>query len=135
MKKFCLSKKEKLKSKKNFQKVYLKGQILFSSQKKIKANYYFESSLNEKGIKAAFVVSKKAGNAVWRNRVKRLFREAFRTFKNELLDKCISNNQLLLIIFSPNLLNQKNNKKIKLDFIIHDFVDLIYKMKSKVKNA
>lgn len=135
MKKFCLSKKEKLKSKKDFQKVYLKGQILFSSQKKIKANYYIESSLNVKGIKAAFVVSKKAGNAVWRNRVKRLFREAFRNFKNELLNKCISNNKLLLVIFSPNLFNQKNNKKIKLDFILHDFIYLIDKMKSKVENA
>ena len=135
MKNFSLSKNERVKLKRDFQKIYSLGNILVSSQRKIKVNYYLESSVNEGGVKAAFVVSRKAGNAVWRNRVKRLFREAYRTNKLPLLEICISKNFLLLLSFSPYNLNQKQNKKIKLDFIIHDFIELLEKVKSKVEDA
>ena len=135
MKNFSLSKNERVKLKKDFQKVYTKGKILHSSQKKLKVNYYLESSVNEVCIKAAFAVSKKAGNAVWRNRVKRLFREAYRTNKFPLYDLCSTKNLSLLMIFSPSYINQKQNKKIKLDFILQDFIGLLEKVKSKVQNA
>ena len=135
MKTFSLSKNERVKLKKDFQKVYTKGRILHSSQKKLKVNYYLESSVNEGGIKAAFVVSKKAGNAVWRNRVKRLFRETYRNNKLLLYELCTDKNLSLLMIFSPSYLNQKQNKKIKLDFILHDFIELLEKVKSKVQDA
>jgi len=135
LKKFSLSKNERVKQKRDFQKIYSKSNILVSSHKKIKVNYYLESSVNESGIKAAFVVSKKAGNAVWRNRVKRLFREAYRTNKLPLFELCSSKNLLLLMSFSPYYLNQKQNKKIKLNFIIHDFIELLEKVKSKVEDA
>lgn len=135
MKQFSLSKNERVKLKRDFQKIYSKGNFLLSSQEKIKVNYYVESSVNEGGIKAAFVVSKRAGNAVWRNRVKRLFREAYRCNKESLSELCCSKNLLLLLSFSPYKLNQKQNKKIKLDFILHDFIDLLQKVKSKVEDA
>ena len=135
MKKFSLSKNERVKLKRDFQKVYTKGKILYSSQSRIKVNYYLESSVNESGIKAAFVVSKKAGNAVWRNRVKRLFREAYRNNKLSLSELCSSKNFLLLMSFSPIKLNQKQNKKIKLDFILLDFIGLLEKVKNKVQDA
>jgi len=132
---FSLSKNERVKLKKDFQKVYTKGRILHSSQKKLKVNYYLESSVNEVRVKAAFAVSKKAGNAVWRNRVKRLFREAYRNNKLLLYELCTDKNLSLLMIFSPSYLNQKQNKKIKLDFILHDFIELLEKVKSKVQDA
>lgn len=135
MKKFSLSKNERVKLKRDFQKIYTKGKILYSSQNRLKVNYYLESSVNESGIKAAFVVSKKAGNAVWRNRVKRLFREAYRNNKLSLNELCSSKNLLLLMSFSPIKLNQKQNKKIKLDFILNDFVGLLGKVKNKVQDA
>jgi hypothetical protein len=37
--------------------------------------------------------------------------------------------------FSAGNLNQNQNKKIKLDFILHDFIDLLELMKSKVEDA
>ena len=135
MKKFSLSKNERVKLKNDFQKIYTKGKILYSSQNRLKVNYYLESSVNEGGIKAAFVVSKKAGNAVWRNRVKRLFRETYRNNKLSLNELCSSKNILLLMSFSPIKLNQKQNKKIKLDFISHDFIELLEKVKNKVQDA
>ena len=134
MKLYTLSKDERLRSKKDFQKVYSEGKQLNSSNNKLRVNYYFESSVNEVGIKAAFVVSKKAGKAVWRNKVKRLLRAAYRTNKLDLKNYCVKNNFLLYLIFSPKTLNQKQNKNIKLDFIISDFVDLLKKMKIKLEN-
>lgn len=135
MKNFSLSKNERVKLKKDFQKIYKKGKILLSSQKKLKVNYYLESSVNKVCIKAAFAVSKKAGNAVWRNRVKRLFREAYRNNKLPLYELCSAKNLSLFMIFSPNYLNQKQNKKIRLDFILQDFIGLLEKVKSKVQDA
>ncbi len=135
MNKFSLSKNERVKLKRDFQKIYTKGSVLYSSQNRLKVNYFLESSINESGIKAAFVVSKKAGNAVWRNRVKRLFREAYRNNKLSLSELCSSKNLLLLMSFSPIKLNQKQNKKIKLDLILNDFVGLLEKVKSKVQDA
>ena len=132
MKTFGLSKNERIKLKKDFQKVYLSGHNLYSSSKKLKARYYIESSVNEFGIKAAFVVSKKAGNAVWRNRVKRILRATYRLNKLGLVELCNSKNKKLLIAFSPNNLNQKKNKTINLNFIADDFADLLEQLKSKI---
>ena len=134
MKRYTLSKQERIKLKNDFEKVYTRGSLLSSSQNKIKVNYYLESSVNKSGIKAAFVVSKKAGNAVWRNRIKRLIRAAYRTNKAELTECCIRNNVVLYLIFSPKVLNQKNNNKINLGFIIDDFIEVLNKVKLKINS-
>lgn len=135
MKQFGLSKSERVKLKNDFNKIYSRGKVLYSSQNKVKVIYYLESSVNESGIKAAFVVSKRAGNAVWRNRIKRLFRVAYRNYKMPLQQVCSSNNLRLLLSFSPNNLNQKHNKKINLDVILDDFIELLEKVKVKIENA
>ncbi len=135
MKQFGLSKNERVKLKDDFQKIYTYGKVLYSTQSKVKVIYYLESSVNDCGIKAAFVVSKRAGNAVWRNRVKRLFRVAYRNNKMPLNQICTSKNIRLIFSFSPINLNQKQNKKIILDDILNDFVGLLDKVKSKIENA
>lgn len=133
MKKYSFSKEERLRQKKDFQKVYSNGKILSSINNKLKVNYYFESSVNESGVKAAFVVSKKNGNAVWRNRIKRILRAAYRINKPQFIEYCVNNNFLLYLIFSPKTLNQKLNKNIDQKFILDDLVDLLQKVKIKIE--
>ncbi len=133
MKKYSFSKEERLRQKKDFQKVYSNGKVLSSINNKLKVNYYFESSVNESGVKAAFVVSKKNGNAVWRNRLKRILRAAYRISKPQFFEYCVDNNFLLYLIFSPKTLNQKLNKNIDQKFILDDLVDLLQKVKIKIE--
>jgi ribonuclease P protein component len=132
LKNFGLSKNERVKLKKDFLKIFTEGQVLYSSENKLKANYFIESSVNDFGVKAAFVVSKKTGNAVWRNRVKRLLRVAYRLNKSALIEQCDIKNKKLLVAFSPNTFNQKKNKKLNLDFIYSDFLSLVEQLKEKI---
>jgi ribonuclease P protein component len=127
-----LSKSERIKHKKDFNKIYSEGKPLYSKSKKLKILFYIESSVNNSGIKAAFVVSKRAGKAYWRNRVKRLLREAYRMNKIDLLNFCRESDKLLYVIFSPNLVNQKIHKKIGLHFFLADMQGLIKQLKSKI---
>ncbi len=132
MKNFGLSKNERVKLKKDFNKIYTEGQVLYSSGNKLKVNYFIESSVNDFGVKAAFVVSKKTGNAVWRNKVKRLLRVAYRFNKSDLIELCSIKNKKLLVAFSPNNFNQKKNKKLNLEFIYSDFISLVEQLRKVI---
>ncbi len=132
MKQFGLSAKERIKSKNEFDLVYSAGEILFSSSQKLKAVFFIHKESETSGIKAAFAVSRKSGNAVWRNRVKRLFRESFRQNKQELKELVELKNVSLLIVFSPNMINQTNRKKIFLKEVLPEVVDLMNQVKAKL---
>ena len=132
MKQFGLSAKERIKSKNEFDLVYSAGEILFSSSQKFKAVFFIHKESETSGIKAAFAVSRKSGNAVWRNRVKRLFRESFRRNKLELKELVELKNVSLLIVFSPNMINQTNRKKIFLKEVLPEVVDLMNQVKAKL---
>ncbi len=132
MKRFGLSSKERIKSKNEFELVYSAGEIVFSSSKKFKAVFFIQRESEASEIKAAFAVSRKSGNAVWRNRVKRLFRESFRQNKKELKESVELKKVSLLIVFSPNTVNQSNRKKIFLKEVFPDIIDLINQIKAKI---
>lgn len=132
MKQFGLSAKERIKSKNEFDLVYSAGEILFSSSQKFKAVFFIQRESETSGIKAAFAVSRKSGNAVWRNRVKRLFRESFRLNKNELKELVELKKVSLLIVFSPNMINQINRRKIFLKEVLPEVVDLMNQIKAKL---
>lgn len=112
MKRFSFGKNERIKEKKLFEKLYTSGKISFSSNKKIKAVYFFVEDSNAVFPKVAVAVSKKAGNAFWRNRVKRLLREAYRLNKLPISSFCKEKKKRLFIILSPFLFNQKEYKTI-----------------------
>ena len=131
MKQFGLSKKERIKSKQEFELLYTSGVSINARGQKLKAIYFVEET-NESGIKAAFVVYKKAGKAVWRNRIKRLLRVSYRLNKNILLDSCKEKNVSLLVAFAVKSLNEKNNKIIKLPEVLPDVVDLMEQIKARL---
>ena len=132
MTKFGLSKDERIKSEKDFKQVYSVGKVIYSDDQKLKVSYFPEQNSEQAGIKIAAAVSKKAGNAVWRNRVKRLLRESYRLKKEILMANCTEKAICLKIIFSPNNLNQKRQKKLKLEDIMPAVVDLMNKINSRL---
>ena len=79
MSEYSLKKHERLCKKSEFKTVYEKGRRLFSDHFVI---MYLPNNL--KYSRLGITVSKKIGNAVKRNRVKRLVREFFRLNKKDL---------------------------------------------------
>jgi len=126
LKRFSLSGTERIKSKKIFKDIYAGEKSILSPDKKIKAFYYTLPGEGEMfPVKIAAAVSKKAGKSVWRNRVKRLIKEAYRLNKHQILEYCISKNLKLFIVFSPNYLNEKNMKKMYLKDLLQGISDVL----------
>jgi ribonuclease P protein component len=127
-KKQGLSSKERIKSKKDFDELYTSGKTLISSDKKIKAIYLTKKNSGE-AIKIAAVVSKKLGKAVWRNRIKRLIKEAYRLNKEKIIIAAESAGKDLNLIFSAFALSEKKNKKIGLNDIEPGVLELVNHIK------
>ena len=125
MKKLGLSASEKIKSRNDYEEIYSKGTTLFSSTKKIKVVYIIDQNSNEPGIRISVAIGRKSGNAVWRNRVKRLLRESYRLNKHILLKKSEVLNLNMRIIFSPYSINMKKNKNIYLSEIMPDVIEIM----------
>lgn len=125
-----LSSQERIKSKKDFNELYSSGKILISSKKKIKAIYLIKENTIG-GVKIAAVVSKKLGNAVWRNRIKRFIKETYRLNKQEIILSANNAGKNIRLIFSAYLLNEKRDKKIGLNDIAPDVLEVI----SSIKNT
>jgi ribonuclease P protein component len=125
LKKFGLSAHGKIKSRKDIEGLYSDGKKLFSSTKKIKAIYIIDQNSNEPGVKISIAVSHKSGNAVWRNRVKRLLKESYRLNKPIIIKKAEDLGSLIRIIFSPYSINMGSNKNIYLNDIMPDVIDIM----------
>jgi ribonuclease P protein component len=127
LKSFSLTRNERVKKKRDFEKIYNAANVLFSSDRLIKVHFIYAYN-NAAEIKIAAAVSKKAGKAVWRNRVKRLIKESYRLNKKALLEKVLKKNIQLLLVFSPNRLSEANNKKIYLYDVSPGVVELMNKI-------
>ncbi|GAB4287882.1 MAG: hypothetical protein Kow0098_05020 [Ignavibacteriaceae bacterium] len=128
MKRNALSKDERIKSKKIIGKIFESGNIIFSGSKKLKTIYLIDTNPAKPGVQITVAVSKKAGNAVWRNRIKRLLKEAYRINKQKLTKNCIEKKIKLMLIFSPNNLNQAKNKKLNLKDVLPEMIDVLDKL-------
>ncbi len=131
LKQFGLSKKEKIKSKKEFDLVYSTGEFIISPSQKLKALFLIDRTSGSAGVKTAYAVSRKAGNAVWRNRVKRLLRESYRLNKKQMIEDCSGKEINLFLVFSAYGINQRKNKKIFLREIMPDVFDLMNSIRAK----
>jgi ribonuclease P protein component len=132
LKSFGLSPEERIKSRKDFQIIYESGNVIYSQGRNIKALYIIEKNSIIPGIKIAAAVSKKAGKAFWRNRLKRLIKESYRLNKEIIINKANEKNLLVKIIFSPNWLNQKTDRNIKLKKVMPEVVDIMLKVKGSM---
>lgn len=131
MKKFSLSGNERIKGKKQFEIIYASGKTIISGDKKLKAVFainHFEKS----GVKIAAAISKKAGSAVWRNRIKRLIKESYRLNKDTLVASCNEKKITLHIIFSSYRLNEKMNKAIAYKDVFPPVIDIIKKIQNEI---
>jgi len=127
LKNFSLTHNERVKKKRDFEKIYSFAKVLFSSDRLIKVHFLFLDS-EVSGVKVAAAVSKKAGKAVWRNRVKRLIKESYRLNKKPLLEKLLNKKIQLLLVFAPNRLSETSNKKIYLLDVSPGVVELMSKI-------
>lgn len=132
MKKYSLSGKERIKSKKVFDQIFNSGKVIYSKDKKLKAIFFYESNIDKPGLKIAAAVSKKAGNAVWRNRIKRLIRESYRLKKHILIPDLLEKQLLLYLIFSPSNLNENTCKTIYLKDLLSPVTELIKRIKNEL---
>ena len=112
------------KKKNDFSRVYSTGKTIYSNSRKLKAIFCL-GEVESKEIKVAFAISKKAGDAAWRNRLRRLLRESYRLNK-EILVNC---NKTLLVVFSPNALNKKVVPRLYLKDVEMDMINLLKKLR------
>ncbi len=131
MKLFSLSKYERIKEKKNIQLLINDGSSVFSSKNSLKAKYLIQDS-NEPGVKIAVGISRKAGKAVWRNKLKRLIRNAYRLNKIPLVEKAKQKNKIVLILFTSLSYNEENHKKLLSVEIEEEVKSLLYKIEKRI---
>lgn len=132
MKNFSLSSNERIKKRKDFELIFSTGRLVYSTGRVLRAHYLIEKGTEDSGVKIAPVVSKKLGNAVWRNRVKRLLKESYRLNKEILTEVSLRNSVLLKIVFSPNMLNEEKNKVLSYKEIMPHVFEIMTKIASRL---
>ena len=129
MKSFGLSKSERIKKKNEISRLFNSGKRIYTNSRKIKAIFCF-GEVDSGIVKVVFAVHKKAGNAVWRNRVKRLFRESYRYNKKILLD--VIEDKTVLLMISPNSINKKKYPNISLIDVQEEVFELLNRIKNQI---
>ena len=129
MRKLSLNKRERIKGSTSFEKIYSSGSKTVSSDRRVRAIYKVEFPVERPFVKLGVAVSKKAGNACFRNRIKRLLRESFRLNKPELTD-----NLGLYILLSPYSFLDRN-RKYRLSYFSDSVIDVINKIYSGINVA
>jgi len=119
VKKFSLPAQNRLKYRRYFNFIFENGKKNETTELVIwHINSIEYANLNEKGVKFGIIVSRKYGNSVKRNRLKRLIKEAFRMLRQKIKD-----GSWLIIYTKPEC----NIKKLK------DAIDALNKILKKAE--
>ncbi len=132
MSKLSLNKRERIKGKKSFEEIYNSGKKITSSDKRVRAIYKVIESDTFPRVKIAVAVSKRAGKAFFRNRIKRLMREAYRLNKLEIFDFIKPGYNLYILLLPYSYLDK--NKKYRLEYFTHSIVDILEKIKESIRS-
>lgn len=133
MKQFSLSRNERIKSKKLFELLYAEGKIAHSAGRRMKGIYCVLPAGTPPGVSIAAAVSRRAGKAVWRVRMKRLIREAYRLQKQEITAFCKERGLALTIVFSVNRISSKDGIAYKLSDIFPEVGSVLQKVIHKLQ--
>lgn len=125
MKRFSLNREERLKSNQLIRKVYLSGKRYITADQLLRAFWLIEAGGGTAPLAMAAAVSRKAGNAVWRNRVKRLVREAYRLEKAPVQGQCRQHGKTVRAVISPYRLNQANQPQVTLAMVRPAVADVL----------
>jgi ribonuclease P protein component len=128
LKNFGLSAKERIKKLSEFRKVFKEGRAILSLDKKLKVYYFLIKETDTTETKIAVTINKKNGNAVWRNRLRRLIKESYRLSKRELLLTCSKKKCSLYFIINPVGFNKNGYPKVKLIDIKNLVEDVLRKV-------
>ncbi len=134
MKVFSLNKSERIKEKKIFEQLYKSGKTVLLKNNSLKIIYLAEKS-DKSCVKIAVGISKKAGNSVWRNRLKRLIRNAYRLNKLQLIELAKRKRMRIFILFSSVSLNQSASPKLKYKEIENQVISLLSMIVKKLDSV
>ena len=132
MSKLSLNKRERIKGKKSFEEIYNSGKKITSSDKRVRAIYKVLASDAVPRVKIAVAVSKRAGKAFFRNRIKRLMREAYRLNKLEIIDFIEPGSNLYILLLPYSYLDK--NKKYRLEYFTHSIINILEKIKESIRS-
>jgi len=111
---YSLSGSERLRGKNAFDLVFSKGKRITSSDKLLRGVYILTDNSDGVLVKIAVGISRKAGKAVWRNRLRRLIKEAYRLNKVLLTDRMGSLKKQVLLIILPGGFSCKTHSRPQL---------------------
>lgn len=118
---------DRLKRANDIEAVYKNGNVIISTDRKLRASHLSSESITNQ-IRIAVTVSSKAGSSVWRNRLKRIIRESLRLEKDILKEIVFKKKSELSIIFSQYRINQVNQKHLFLKDINPAVTDILNKL-------
>lgn len=118
-----------LRGKKNFERLFRQGNLFKGRIIDFRFLTLSKDTSDQNGCLMGFVVSKRLGNAVQRNRIKRLMREAYRLNQHLISDYCNSDNPGLHGVFIA--------KKKQFDFhsIQNDCIELLKRLEKYLRNT
>jgi len=119
---------EKIKPGYEINDIYNLGEVVYSSGRKIKANYLLAYHKNQPTIKYAVSISAKIGNSVWRNRFKRLVREVMQKEIDAKATITLAESNQLSVVLSPGMVRQKNNRRLRYKDMKRDVLDILMKI-------
>jgi len=125
-----LKKRERLKGRKSFEEIFNSGEKIISSDKRVRAIYRVESPVNKSFVKIGVAVSKKAGKAVFRNRIRRLLRESYRLSKSEITERLPEELGLSILLSPSSFLDE--GKKYRLSYFSASVVEILQKIRNSV---
>lgn len=133
MSEHSLSGTERVSGKNRFDLIFSQGKRITSSSKLLRAVYIVTEhpSGTESGDSPARIavgISKKAGKAHWRNRLRRLIKEAYRLNKNLLREKMIGSGKQILLVFLPSGFESRSRRKITLCDIVPEVTQILQRI-------